>query len=118
MAWKGHHKLLRIGDRQLILLGVERIVVNGRDRLKPTNVRTTDLLYFLRKGERTYLSVRTAFVNRYRATWHDSDTQVAESGPFLRGHLIHTIMCDCVLHCCDFTSGCKILNGKEELGSI
>jgi hypothetical protein len=39
---KCHQKLLRVGDWWLILLWIERIVVNRRDCLKPSYVRKAD----------------------------------------------------------------------------
>jgi hypothetical protein len=38
---KCYEKLLGVGDGGLILLGVERIVVNRRDCLTPSNVKTS-----------------------------------------------------------------------------
>jgi hypothetical protein len=55
--------------------------------------------YIFCENVKVYLSVRTTFVNRYRAAWHYIETHVAEPGPLLRGHLVDTVMCNRVLHC-------------------
>jgi hypothetical protein len=71
-----------IGDGGLILLGFERIVVNGRDCLSPVMLEKQTEYMFRERGK-GYLSVRTTLVNRHRATWHDIQTHVAEPGLLL-----------------------------------
>lgn len=97
---KCHEKLWGVGDGGLTVLGVERIAVNRRDCLAPIMLEHQPK-HILFERAKAYLSVRTTFVNRYRTARHDIETHVVEPGPLLRGHLVDTVMCNRVLHCCD-----------------